>query len=92
MWHVPTQVPTIEADFNVSTAGVNVVLTGKSGTVDFGGGELTGAGAEDAFLVKFGPNQIPIPTLSEWGLLALTGIICFYAVVIIRRKKQAGTG
>ena len=38
----------------------------------------------------FGPSEIPIPTLSEWGLIALSGVFLLSGAFYLRRKKALG--
>ena len=33
------------------------------------------------------PSNVPIPTLSEWGLIALAGILGIVGFMVIRRRK-----
>ena len=52
-------------------------------------GDDTGALFGTGFITKFAMNtQRPIPTLSEWGLIAMAGLLGIVGFVAIRRKYK----
>ena len=40
-------------------------------------------------IIKFTPGPRPIPTLSEWGLIAMAGVLGFIGIMVLRRRKAA---
>jgi hypothetical protein len=72
-------------DGNLKQLYTLVVTTGEA--------TLVGSNSVDAVIDglawkgRCGPN--PIPTLSEWGLIAMAGVLGIAALLVIRRRKAA---
>jgi len=99
----PDDLPRTNAmDFNQSTGvlylsinsgGGTIVVPRQNflGTLDIDTGVVTVIGPTvlgmDA--IAFTPDTREIPTLSEWGLIAMAGILGFIGFVVIRRRQAA---
>lgn len=69
---------------------INGLQTGLfNNTLDVGetGWALGQSGTFEYAQCVFGPSEIPIPTLSEWGLIALAGVLMLSGAFYLRRKK-----
>ena len=69
------------------TSSEDFVITGYfAGPLDLGGGTFQGGSANDIYLAKF--SAIVIPTLTSWGYLVLILCLIYFAIVILKRKRQ----
>ena len=73
----------------VDDAGNSYTTGYFSGTATIGDSTFTAVGAFDIFIAKYkGANleQVPIPTLSQWGLIILGLFISIFGVLGIRQR------
>ena len=70
----------------------NVYLGGYFNTADLSTPALTKIGAADALIVKelaAYPGATAIPTLSEWGMILLAGMLGLLGLAQVRRRGDA---
>ena len=54
-----------------------------------GGFEVSSAGAENPDFMCGPPIARTIPTLSQWGLIAMAGVLGIAGLIVMRRRKAA---
>jgi len=68
-----------------ATPGSPVINTTGTVTGNVGAAVVTGGTASDNLVVS---GDVPIPTLSEWGMIILALLLGFYSIYYIRKKNN----